>query len=462
MSRTIPWGCFLCLSLVTASAGAIAPVESDPIAEDPIDSDTSSEAPAESDPIVEDRVDSDTSAEAPAESDSIAENPAESDPSAEAPAQSDPIAEAPDHHTALDEAYSLKARGDLTGATRAFERALSTGAAPQLVALELGFLAATQGEGERARRHFEDAASGEDLALVAQAKRELDALEPLATAPALPQRPLAAGTPSLGYVPPPDVADPSRWWGDLYAEAYGWHRLAGPELADDIVFTLRLRGLYRLSTELDLDAYVLGQATRDLASKAGGESKLPVIYADNHATAALGLMLRTWERRVGLFAQAGPSARLVQDGNDHDDLDIRAGAFLALETPQCASRPSRSEFVVWPCAEVYSEAVYVNRYEHNLIGFARGRAGFSYWVTGPLLSQLVFEVRGGLDRNQDYYNNFIDAGGGQRFRFVDPIRFDVMLGAHAGSYLGVEGRDPAPSSLGYLELRLQAATYVEF
>lgn len=377
---------------------------------------------------------------------------------------------APDYFEALDEAYSLKARGDLSGATRAFERALSQGAASQLVALELGFIAATQGDGEKARRHFEDAASGEDATLVAQATRELRALEPVDPAPAsastlppaVPQPTWSAGTPALGYVAPPDGVEPSRFWGDLYAEAYGWHRLAGQKVADDLVFTLRLRGLYRLSTELDLDAYIVGQATRDLASKAGGERRVPVIYADNHATAALGLMLRTWGRRVGFFAQAGPTAKLVDDGKDGDDLDIRAGAFLAVETSRCASRPSLSQFVVWPCAEAYSEAVYVNRYDHNLVGFARGRAGFSYWVTGPLLSQLVFEVRGGLDRNHDFYNNFVDAGAGQRFRFVDPIRFDVMLGAHGGSYLGIEGRDPAPSSLGYLELRLQAATYVEF
>jgi len=383
---------------------------------------------------------------------------------ATSPSDESAVAQDPRIHDALDEAYSLKASGDLSGAVRAFERALDAGAAPQLVVLELGFIAATQGEGEKARRHFEDAAKGDDTTLVAQAKRELLALGPEPSS--FSDASISAGLPGVGYVPPPprDARDvePSRWWGDLYADAYGWHRMKGHEVADDVVFTLRLRGLHRLSSEADLDAYVVGQATRDLASKAGGERNVPAIYADNHVTLGVGLMWRTWERRLGFFLQAGPTAKLVDDGGDRRQVDVRGGAFLGLESSHCATKPTRSAFVAWPCAELYSEAIYVNRFDHNVIGFARGRGGLSYWVTGPLLSQLVLEVRGGLDRNQDFYNNFVDAGVGQRFRFVEPLRFDVMLGAHTGSYLGVEGRDPAPDPLGYVELRLQAATYLEF
>lgn len=370
----------------------------------------------------------------------------------------------------LDEGYARKKQGDLVGAAEAFEGAREAGAEAQRVALELGYLAAIQGNSLGARRYFQEASLGNDSELRSLAAKELQALAPEPTprssSGAYPQ---SASTPRLAFLEatrnsmsPLATGGAARWWGDLYAEAYGWHRLQGPPLRDDLVPTLRLRALYRISSEPDINLYAVAQATRDLASKASDSSGLPIIYADNHATVGIGAMLRIWERQLGFFAQTGPTVSLVDRGEKRTRLDLRAGAFLGLESDLCAARPEKSELVAWPCAELYSEAVYVNRFDHNVIGFARGRAGFTYWATGPLLSQLLLEGRGAVDSNHDYYNNFADVGLGNRFRFVSPIRLDIMTGIHGGSYFGVSGRDPLPSTLRYVELRLQAATYLEF
>lgn len=380
------------------------------------------------------------------------------------PFDENPPSQMPAAHQALDEAYSLKAMGNLSDAVLAFEKALEAGAAPQLVALELGFIAATQGDAEKARSYFHDAAAGEDATLAAHAKRELSALAPEAAV--FPNETASVGMPGLDYVEEPfripATARPWSWSADVYADAYGWQRRKGHEVADDVVFTVRLRALYRLLENADLDAYLVGQGTRDLASTSRGDRGVPVIYADNHAMLGGGLLLRAWERRIGFFAQAGPVAKLVDDGRDTEDVEVRAGAFLGVESSQCSKKPHVTAFIAWPCAELYSEAVYVNRYDNNLIAFTRVRTGLSYFAAHPLLSQFVIEVRGGVDKNQDFFNNFVDGGLGHRFRFVEPLRFDVMLGAHGGTYLGVEGRDPAPDPLYYVEMRLQAATYLEF
>src|SRR5690606_25194391 len=225
--------------------------------------------------------------------------------------------------------------------------------------------------------------------------------------------------PGVDYVAPPfrpATVRPWTWSGDLYADAYGWHRLKGPEVADDGVFTLRLRALYRLLEYADLDAYLAGQATGGLASTAGGEREVPLIYADTYAMVRAGLLLRTWERRLGFFAQAGPVAKLVDDGRETSDVDVRAGAFLGVASSRCSKKPHMTGFIAWPCGELYSEAVYVNRYDNNIVGFVRARTGLAYWAAHPLLSQFVIEVRGGLDKNKDFYNNFVDGGIGQRFR----------------------------------------------
>lgn len=368
---------------------------------------------------------------------------------------------------ALDEGYRRKAEGDIEGAKRAFESAREAGARPQLVALELGYLAATQGRSQRAREYFQEALEGGDEELRSSAMRELRALDPTS----FEQGAKAKGPttlPPLAYMAAINEEKAAErqalknWWGDLYAEVYGWHRVAGAPLEDDLVPTLRLRALYRLSDKTEIDVYGVAQATRDLASKGRNGQGIPVIYADNHATLGVGAMWRVWRRQLGFFAQAGPTMKLVDTGGQRLDFDVRAGAFLGMETPMCAYRSRESAFVAWRCAELYSEVVYVNRFDDNVIGFGRGRMGITYWATGPLLTQALLELRGGLDVNDDYYNNFVDLGAVHRFRFLEPFRFDIMTGIHGGSYLGREGRDPLPNPLSYVELRLQAATYLEF
>lgn len=390
------------------------------------------------------------------------------------PAQAGPdTAEADDRESAhslqaLDEAYKKKAEGDLEGAARAFETARSEGAKPELVALELGFLAATRGDTKLARGYFEEASLGADLELRGHAEKELfalgDPLEPPGEggeAAALPQVTYLTAARDSTTAKPQSELVASSWWSDLYAEVYGWQRITGAPLEANLVPTLRLRALYRMKNVPELSLYGVAQATRDLASTASDERGLPMIYADNQAMVGMGVMMRFWERQLGLFAQAGPTVDLVGGGGPPADLDVRAGAFLGLESSQCATFSPESDFVKFPCREIYSEAVYVNRFRDNVIAFARGRWGFTYWSASPLLSQALAEGRVAVDTNGDYYNNFMDIGVVNRFRFLLPSRVDITMGIHGGSYFGVAGADPAPDPLGYIELRLLAATYLE-
>ena len=94
--------------------------------------------------------------------------------------------------------------------------------------------------------------------------------------------------------------------------------------------------------------------------------------------------------------------------------------------------------------------------------FARPRASIGYLVSGPVLWQGVVETRAAKDVNDDYYNNFADGGVGHRWRLLAPFRVDLLVSANAGSYYGLAGKDPAPSRLGYADLRALFSTYVEF
>jgi hypothetical protein len=331
----------------------------------------------------------------------------------------------------LATAYDRKARGDESGAVEAFQAAREAGTQPQRIALELAYMYLARGDVKAARAELTVAAAGPDVTLAKQAQTQLDQF-------------------------------PGRWWADVYAESFGWSRIDGPNHSTDLVPTVRLRGLRRLHQTIDANAYVFAQATRDIASRGAGNGALPLIYADNSAMTGGGLLVRVLGGHLGLFAQIGPAMRLVDDGvRDAVQLDVRGGAVLSWASAACHQQGGIVEAGTW-CAELYSEGVYTSRFNHDVQGFARSRVGFTYIETGPVSWQMYWELRAALDLNGDYYDNLIESGMGPRWRLNRPIRIDLLVGAHAGSYLWRENRDPAPANRQYVDARLLAATYVEF
>ncbi len=331
----------------------------------------------------------------------------------------------------LAEAYRRKATGDLGGAAESFRRARAAGADAQRVALELGYLESARGSFGDAREQFTAATAGPDYVLAAQARRELAVLPRAVTA-------------------------------DFYADAYGWRREAGANALTDLVPTVRVRAFVQPSFALDLQFYGYMQATRDVASRGRNSAGVPSVYADDYALAGGGLMLRLARRRVGLFVQGGPALNLLDDGRRRQELDLRGGGFFGLETAGCRPDTAGAALRLDFCADAYGEAVYVSRFQHNVIGFLRAHLGATYLVTGPVAWQALLQLRASGDRNADYYNNFADAGVAQRWRLLGPMPIDLTAGISAGRYFGRAGLDPLPGELRYLDLRLMAATQVEF
>jgi hypothetical protein len=275
----------------------------------------------------------------------------------------------------LQEVPQARHRGDLAGARAAVRSAQEAGADQQRIDLERGYLALAENAVGNARHHLSHAVAGPDPRLTSMARAQLGLL-------------------------------PGRVWRDFYSDVYGWDRAAGGNPSSDAVPTLRVRALYRLSFETDLSLYLLAQVTRDLSSRGASTGRGARVYADNYALVGPGFLLRLWERRLGLFFQLGPAFNLLGDGRPRSAFDARGGAYLSLETsrswPSPLSGPS-SGFI--PCADLYSEAVYLSRLGHNAVAFTRGTAGATWLVTGPVAWQLVGELRAVIDRNHDFYNN---------------------------------------------------------
>lgn len=245
---------------------------------------------------------------------------------------------------------------------------------------------------------------------------------------------------------------------DLYADAFGWSRVDGANRDRDLVPTLRLRALWQPWERVNLELYGVAQVTRELGT--AGFS-LGYVHADNRALLGAGVLATVWDRRAGVFVQAGPALNLVDDRRSDVSLDVRGGAFLGLESARCAPAGRRG-LVLVPCAELYSEVVFLSRFDRDVVAFGRGRAGATWLVTGPVAWQLLGEVRGAADRADHFYDNYADAGVLHRWRTLRPLRVDLLLGASVGRYRGVEAEDPAPDPLRYADLRLLAVTYLEF
>jgi len=398
----------------------------------------------------------------------------------------------------MDLCWAKKAEGDLTAARAALEEARNAGADPQLVELELGYLDLLAGESDSARTHFAEAANGPDPELAARGAAEQEQIQedhvesvfaepteasfgPQYTALKAGYDALAAGDPKAArsyFLEAKEGEDPTysaqakaelRYlpkpaWADVYFQGYGWLRPTEPSSAD-FVPTLRLRGFLHPIAKVDLDPYIFVQVSRDVASRSEGPQGYPLIYADNHLMVGGGLQFRFWKKRVGLFVQAAPAFNLVRGEDDPlVELDVRAGAFFSLLVPNCHPEPQkagvRKERAF--CADIYSEAVYVSRFDHNLLAIVRGRLSLTYLMTGPVAWEPYVAVRLLKDIRNDYWNNLADAGIGHRWRLLAPFALDLMVGLHGGGYFGLENVDPAPESLTYAEFRVQIGAYAAF
>jgi hypothetical protein len=253
-------------------------------------------------------------------------------------------------------------------------------------------------------------------------------------------------------------SDDLRLRRDVYADTFAWRRVSGANHDSDSVPTLRARALVRPLEAIPVEVYAFAQVTREMGSAGITSGR---IHADNRAMLGVGALLSLWQGRTGLFFQAGPALNLVDDGRARTLVDVRGGGFLGLELRGC-SPTAGSGLQLTPCADLYSDLLYLSRFDDDVAAFARARGGATWLVTGPIAWQALLEGRAAADRNHDFYDNFADGGVAHRWRLLKPLRVDVLVSGVVGRYRGVENVDPAPDPLRYVDLRLEAATYFEF
>jgi len=330
--------------------------------------------------------------------------------------------------------------GDLDGAREAYEVARDMGGDEQVIDLELGYLELADGNLTAARKHFRDAKKGDDPRHATAARDQLQVM-------------------------------PRLFWGDLYADLYGYSRLT-PQRFDNLIGFLRIRGFVRPIPWLDLEPYIFLQFSRDVSSRGIADpSQTALILNDNALLVGGGILFRFWRQQAGVYAQIALAVKLIRDGRTPVTWDLRIGAYVGPSTPTCnpEPQPGGARLELLACAEFYGDVTYVSRFQHNVFFFARGRFGATWLVTGPVAWQPLVEGRFIKDIRNDYWNNVADVGLLHRWRLLRPIGVDLTLGLHPGRHLGLAHVDPdgvienpVPDPPGYLDLRLLLATYFIF
>jgi hypothetical protein len=332
----------------------------------------------------------------------------------------------------LEEAYHRKATGDLSGAVFSFRQAQAAGADAQRVALELGYLENARGSLGDAHSHFAAAAEGPDGMVAAQARRELAVL-------------------------------PRRLTADLYGDAFGWRRTAGANAFTDVVPTVRVRAFFRPSFALDLHVYGYMQATRDAASRGRDAAGVP---------GGVRRRLRPHRRRPDVAPvrsarsvcspRAAPPTTCSTTAAPAAPSTCAAACSSVSRAPAAApTRPDRPS--AWTCAATSTGRASTSAASSTTSSVSPARTWApATWSPAPSPGRRCFRCAGSGDRNADYYNNFADGGVAHRWRLMGALPFDLSAGVSAGRYFGRQGLDPLPGELRYLDLRLVAATQLEF
>ena len=288
--------------------------------------------------------------------------------------------------------------------------------------LELGYLRARRGERADARVAFTIAGSGSDSVVRAHAFAAADQLR--ADEPREPRD------------------------GVLFAEAY-----AAPFYQTrftNVIAQAIVRAGMRTTAPGALTPYASLRVTRDSRSVGGVQ---PEIFSDNVVVPALGLRLQPFGGGLALYGEAGPALRLLDDGTRGARGDVRAGGWYFGAWRHGRASSYRPAVPLTMRAELYVDAAYYSRFDHDVIGYAQLRELVDVARTRAGGVELFARVGGVADSRRVSYNNTLEVGGGVGIAPGRARRLVVNLERVHGRYLAASVPGTTRS---YADIRLTA------
>jgi tetratricopeptide (TPR) repeat protein len=214
------------------------------------------------------------------------------------------------------------------------------------------------------------------------------------------------------------------------------------------VYSTRWRDLFsygQIKTEvklsrLPLRPYVSIRFVGDTRRTTG--DALPQYLSESSVILAVGLATPAWRGALGWF-EAGTAISYLGGRQDQARLapDYRGGVSFSRGFGHSLSGEAAGLFL-----ETTADAVFVSRFQNDLILYSQNRLGFTLpAVAGGLRSQLFWNYHLTADAQRQPWANFFEFGPGLRFRWPwMPPSLSFTVSALRGAYRIMEGNPRAP------------------
>ncbi len=119
--------------------------------------------------------------------------------------------------------------------------------------------------------------------------------------------------------------------------------------------------------------------------------------------------------------------------------------------------PSTSQLYSFPLSswgDIYSDIIYYQKENNNVIGYFQARSGFrllQFWKCTLDSYGIVYVIK---DINKDFWNNLVEAGPGFWLKPHPDLDLKFFVEWLYGTYLGIEGRDLNPYAQHYRDRRI--------
>lgn len=341
----------------------------------------------------------------------------------------------------LNEGYDDLRRRKNSSARDKFQTALLADPGKTEVSRQLGYMSLEDGDAKAAAKRFAGVRllEPQDYVTALELGYIYDSLHDEAAA----EKAFAAALPS----PDPRVRDAARrsleairapsapLFLDIDASAYNASRFKNR------IYAIETRAGWKPNPEGPLAVYLGGRWSQDTRSKATSE-----IFSDDSYSIAPGLRLQPRGSPLSLTAEWGVTVNLLRTEERPEKMGTDGRVVL-------------SGYRYWPLwwglfADAATQAGYYSRFNDNFIGNLRLRAGYKLWDNQHSQFSVYAPVEGIKDKNNEFYNNLVEAGGGVEFQPWTRLNLTLRAEALRGFYSGVEGRDPNPYPKKYDEVRV--------
>jgi len=253
------------------------------------------------------------------------------------------------------------------------------------------------------------------------------------------------------------------WFADMYFSPLYYSRFRL------LVYPIQVRFGRTFGQHEEWEAYASTRATTDNRSKGGAAGanvgQLPQVFDDEVAIFALGVRYKPFYKsfpNFALYTELGKAYDLI----DQHPLqsrwrnDARGGFFF---DTRWGAKDEYAETLIFPFKQVgtaYGDLSYYSRYS-NLIGYLNLTEGLRAAEYHASNLDLYVSVRSAFDKNQEFYNNFVEIG--PAIRLTPNNRYGFRLSAEflQGYYFNVNSPTPNPYGAHYYNMLGIAEFYIK-